>query len=189
VDASNLPDGPVTVCVISADASVPDNPSSADQSKTAMSANHSDQKCDTVTLDRSVPTPLPTDPGTSGTPATPSTPSTPEPGAPTPVATPAPGGLRIGSLTVLVPKRIKIGKAKRLVVDANASEAGRLSLRLMRGKKVVSRLSVGLSAGRTKQQLRLPKHLKAGTYTVRIAFKANGAGWAATGAAKISARK
>jgi hypothetical protein len=177
VDASNLPDGPVTVCVISADASVPDNPGSADQSRSAMNANHSDEKCDTVTLDRSVPAPPPTDPGTPG------------PGTPTPGATPGAGGLQIGSLTVLVPKRIKIGRARQLLVGAHAGQAGRLSLRLMRGKKVVSRLSVGLSAGRTEQRLRLPKRLKAGTYTVRIAFKASGAAWAATGTAKISARK
>ena len=33
VDASQLPDGPVTVCAIAADAAVPDNPSSADQTR------------------------------------------------------------------------------------------------------------------------------------------------------------
>jgi hypothetical protein len=48
---------------------------------------------------------------------------------------------------------------------------------------------VGLSAGQTKQRLRLPKRLKAGAYTVQIAFKANGAGWAASGKAKVSARR
>ena len=100
-----------------------------------------------------------------------------------------PGGLKIGSLSILVPKRVKIGKVKQLVIAANASEAGRLSLRLTRGKKVISRLSVGLSAGQTKQRLRLPKGLKAGTYTVKIAFKANGAGWAASGAAKVALRR
>ena len=74
-------------------------------------------------------------------------------------------------------------------VGAHASQAGRLSLRLVRGKKVVSRLSVGLSAGQTKQRLRLPKRLKKGTYTVKIAFKANGTAWAATGTTKVSARR
>ena len=88
-----------------------------------------------------------------------------------------------------MPKRVKIGKVKQLVIAANASEAGRLSLRLMRGKKVISRLSVGLSAGQTKQRLRLPKGLKPGTYTVKIAFKADGAGWAASGAAKVALRR
>ena len=88
-----------------------------------------------------------------------------------------------------MPKRIKIGKVKQLVVGADASQAGQLSLRLTRGKKVVSRLSVGLSAGQTKQRLRLPKGLKAGTYTVKIAFKASGSGWAATGTTKVSARR
>jgi hypothetical protein len=181
VDASQLPDGPVTICVKAADASVPDNPSSADQSRPATQANLSDAQCDTVTLDRSVPPPPDTgtpDPGTPG-------PGTPAPGASDGI----PGGLKIGSLSILVPKRVKLGKAKQLVIAANASEAGRLSLRLMRGKKVISRLSVGLSAGQTKQHLRLPKGLKAGTYTVRIAFRANGAGWAASGAAKVALRR
>jgi hypothetical protein len=181
-DASQLPDGPVTVCARSADASVPDNPASATQTASATQANLSDAHCDTVTLDRSVPAP---DPGTPD-PGTP-TPGTPDPGTPTPDATP--GGLQIGSLNILVPKRIKIGKVKQLVVAADASQAGRLSLSLTRGKKVYSRLSVGLSAGQTKQRLRLPKRLKAGTYTVKIAFKASGAGWAATGTTKVSARR
>jgi hypothetical protein len=180
VDASALPDGPVTVCVIAADASVPDNASSADQSGTAMQANHSDEKCDTVTLDRSVPVP-PVDPGTSD-------PGPSDPGTPIPGATPG-AGLQIGSLNILVPKRIKTGRVRQLVVAANASQAGRLALSLTRGKKVYSRLSVGLSAGQTKQRLRLPKRLKAGTYTVRIAFKASGAGWAATGTTKIALRR
>jgi hypothetical protein len=186
VDASQLPDGPVTICVISADASVPDNPSSANQSGSAMQANHSDEKCDTVTLDRSVPTP----PG-GGTPdpGTPDT-DTPNPGAPAPGESAGiPGGLQIGSLSILVPRKVKIGKTKQLVIGAHASQAGQLSLRLVRGKKVVSRLSVGLSAGQTKQRLRLPRRLRAGTYTVKIAFKAIGTSWAATGATKVSARR
>jgi hypothetical protein len=187
LDASQLPDGPVTVCARSADASVPDNPAGADQSKPASSANLSDASCDTVTLDRSVPPPA--DGG--GTPADPTpadpTPATPAPTSPTPA--PAIKGIRIGSLTVAVPKRVKLGKVKQLVLSAHATQAGQMSLRLTRGKKVYSRLSVGLSTGLTKQRLRLPKRLKAGTYTVKIAFKASGAGWAATGTTKISARK
>ena len=88
-----------------------------------------------------------------------------------------------------MPKRIKIGKVRQLVVGANASQPGRLSLSLTRGRKVYSRPDVGLWAGQTKQRLRLPKGLKAGTYTVKIAFKASGAGWAATGTTKVSARR
>jgi hypothetical protein len=192
-DASQLPDGPVTVCARSADASVPDNPASATQTGTATQANLSDAQCDTVTLERSVPAPDPgtTDPGTPnpGTtdPGTPN-PGTSDPGTPNPGATPGPG-LQIGSLNILVPKRIKIGKERQLMVGANASQAGRLTLSLTRGRKVYSRLSVGLSAGKTKQRLRLPKRLKAGTYTVKIAFKANGTGWTATGTTKVSARR
>jgi hypothetical protein len=186
LDASQLPEGPVTVCVRSADASVPDNPSSADQSRPATQANLSDAQCDTVTLDRSVPQP-PDDGGS--TPADPA-PADPTPADPTPT-TPAPAikGLKVGSLTVVVPKQVKLGKVKQLVLRAHATQAGKLTLRLTRGRKVYSRLSVGLSAGETKQRLRLPKGLKAGTYTVKIAFKESGAGWSATGTTKISARK
>ena len=88
-----------------------------------------------------------------------------------------------------MPKRVKIGKAKQLVIGATAGEAGRLTLQLTHGGKVYSRLSVGLSTGSTKQRLRLPKRLKAGTYAVKIAFRAAGAGWAATGTTKVSARR
>jgi hypothetical protein len=193
VDASQLPDGPVTICVISADASVPDNPASANQSGTSMQANHSDEKCDTVTLDRSVPPPAGGgDPGT-GDPGTGNpTPADPTPATPTPTSpTPATGvkGLQIGSLTVVVPKRAKLGRVKQLVLGAHATQAGQLTLRLVRGRKVYSRLAVGLSAGETQQRLRLPKRLKAGTYTVKIAFKVNGVSWAASGAAKVAFRR
>ena len=101
----------MTVCARSADASVPDNPSGANQSRQASQANLSDASCDTVMLDRSVPQPpagggdpTPADP----TPADP-TPADPTPSTPTPT-TPTLKGLQIGDLTVLVPKRIKIGK-------------------------------------------------------------------------------
>jgi hypothetical protein len=56
VDASQLPDGPATVCAIAADAAVPNNPSSANQTGQASQANLSDAKCDTVVLDRQGPT-------------------------------------------------------------------------------------------------------------------------------------
>ena len=88
-----------------------------------------------------------------------------------------------------MPKRLNIGKVRQLVVAANASQAGRLTLSLTRGGKVYSRLSVGLSAGKTKQRLRLPRRLAAGTYTVKIVFRASGAAWAATGTTKVSARR
>jgi PKD repeat protein len=56
LDASDLPDGPVSACIIAADASIPDNPNGPDQSGSAVSANHSDAKCDTIVLDRVAPT-------------------------------------------------------------------------------------------------------------------------------------
>jgi plastocyanin len=274
-DASQLPDGPVTVCVRAADAAVPNNPSSANQTGSATQANLSDAQCDTVVLDRQGPsltvnasktvvqvgeqvafsrdasdsgTGLDasssrwefgdgTAPGTgdsashsfaqpgtyevtfsvkdmagnesvakktvtvespptdtaSGGGSTPDGGSTPgdgsTPGGGSTPDVPVAGGVRIGSVTVVVPKRFRLGKAKRLALRARADQAGELTLRLMRGKKVYSRLAVGLSAGESTQRLRLPKGLKAGTYTVKIAFKPEGASWTAAGTAKVVLRK
>jgi hypothetical protein len=186
VDASQLPDGPVTICVISA----------TRRCRTTRARQTSPgPRCRRTTPTRSATPSLSTgacrrrpaagtpDPGTPDT-------DTPNPGAPAPGESAGiPGGLQIGSLSILVPRKVKIGKTKQLVIGAHASQAGQLSLRLVRGKKVVSRLSVGLSAGQTKQRLRLPRRLRAGTYTVKIAFKAIGTSWAATGATKVSARR
>lgn len=258
VDASQLPDGPVTVCAIAADAAVPNNPSSANQTGSATQANHSNSQCDSVVLDRQGPTlavnasktvvlageqvslsPEASDsgagldasasrwefgdgasamtggatthsfdqPGTyvvsfrardkvgnestaqksitvqappaGGTTTTPEVPVTN--GGPLP-------GVRTGGVRVIVPKGVRLGKAKRLVLRADAEQAGTLTLRLTRGKKVLSRLTVGLAPGETTQRLRLPKGLKRGTYTVKIAFKAKGASYTAAGATKIAVK-
>jgi plastocyanin len=50
-----VPDGPVWACVIAADASIPDNPSSADQRQSAEKANLSAPACDSVVVDRTAP--------------------------------------------------------------------------------------------------------------------------------------
>ncbi|MGZ6708590.1 MAG: PKD domain-containing protein [Solirubrobacteraceae bacterium] len=52
---SPAPDGPVWACVVAADASIPDNPSSADQRQSAEKANLSSPACDKVILDRAAP--------------------------------------------------------------------------------------------------------------------------------------
>jgi hypothetical protein len=49
------PDGPVTLCVSSADAAVPDKPNSSDQAGSAAQANLSLKTCDSITLDRTKP--------------------------------------------------------------------------------------------------------------------------------------
>ena len=57
VETSSIdpPDGPLFVCVTSADSSIPDNPSSSNQSATADKANLSDKTCDSVVMDRTAP--------------------------------------------------------------------------------------------------------------------------------------
>src|SRR3954451_14568096 len=52
---ADAPDGPVTVCVISADSAVPDSPSNSNQIASASQANLSSKSCDSVTLDRTKP--------------------------------------------------------------------------------------------------------------------------------------
>ena len=54
--SSPAPDGPVWACVRAADAAIPDNPSSANQSQSAEKANLSDPQCDGIVLDRAAPT-------------------------------------------------------------------------------------------------------------------------------------
>ncbi|HMJ02877.1 MAG TPA: PKD domain-containing protein [Conexibacter sp.] len=273
VDASELPDGPVTICVVAADASVPNNAGSPDQTRNASQANLSDKQCDTVVLDRQGPSLALNasktvtltgeqvafsadasdsvsgiDTATSswefgdGTPAAagsvashsfdrpgtyvvsfrakdkagnettaqksitveaPPSGGTPSPGDSTPPpsgGTPSPGGstpppggsalpgIRIGGVRVIVPKAVRLGKARQLVLRAQAEQAGVLTLRLTRGKKIYSRLSVGLAPGETTQRLRLPKRLERGTYMVKIAFKATGGSYTAAGTAKVVLR-
>ena len=53
--ASPAPDGTVWACVIAADASIPDNPTSSNQSQSAEKANLSAPACDGVILDRAAP--------------------------------------------------------------------------------------------------------------------------------------
>jgi plastocyanin len=52
---SPAPDGPLWACVRAADAAIPDNPSSSNQSASADKANLSDPACDGVVLDRTAP--------------------------------------------------------------------------------------------------------------------------------------
>ena len=53
--ATPAPDGPVWACAIAADASIPDNPTNANQAQSADKANLSNAVCDSVVLDRAAP--------------------------------------------------------------------------------------------------------------------------------------
>lgn len=55
IEGSAIPDGPVKFCAIAADAAIPDNPNSADQTGTADKANLSTGTCDTILVDRVAP--------------------------------------------------------------------------------------------------------------------------------------
>ncbi len=51
----NPPDGPLFVCAIAADSSIPDNPTSSNQGSTPDQANLSEKACDSVVMDRTPP--------------------------------------------------------------------------------------------------------------------------------------
>ncbi len=105
----------------------------------------------TVTVN-APPSRRPRDPGRRRTPDDPGTPNDrPDPDDP------APGdgrlaSVQVGGVTVLVPKRVRLGRIKQLALGARADQAGRLTLRLVRNGKVYSRLTVGLAPGETSQQ-------------------------------------
>ncbi len=52
-----------------------------------------------------------------------------------------------------------------------------------------SKLTVAVTPGSSKHALKLSKRLKAGGYSLAIAFKPGGASWTATGKAKIALLK
>jgi PKD repeat protein len=54
-DSPPVPDGPVTLCAISADGAIPDNPASSNQNQTADKANLSAAQCGYVIVDRTAP--------------------------------------------------------------------------------------------------------------------------------------
>ena len=149
LDASQLPDGPVTVCARSADASVPDNPSGADQcarpARRTSPTPAATRSCSTAPCPRR-PAPAVT---RSGTP-----PDTP---AADPLLRPSDAGRRPPppphpqAASDRRPHRSSVPKPDQDRQDeaarggANASPGGPAhDSTLTRGKKVVSRLSVGL---------------------------------------------
>jgi hypothetical protein len=94
--------------------------------------------------------------------------------------------VQIGSVTVLVPKRVRLGRLRQLLLHARTEQAGVLTLRLVRGKRVYASRTVRLAPGESKQRLRLPTRLKHGSYTVKIAFRPTGVEWTAAGTARIA---
>jgi hypothetical protein len=56
LSATAVADGPLSLCVISADAAVPDKPFNSNQAGDAGQANLSNRVCDSITIDRTAPT-------------------------------------------------------------------------------------------------------------------------------------
>jgi plastocyanin len=153
--------------------------------------------------------PGPSDPGPSdpGEPA-PSDPADPRPSDPTkpgakpPVNDPADGlseeeiakaagggkvaRTRIDSLTLLIPKRVRLAKARRaLVLGVATGQAGQLEIQLVRRGRAIARMQKVIAAGAGKQRLRLPRRLRTGVYTLKVSFTKAGADWAASGGTKV----
>jgi plastocyanin len=93
---------------------------------------------------------------------------------------------QIGNVSVLAPKRFRLGKSARLVVGVTTEQGGQLTFTLVRGKKTYSRLSVAVKPGINRQKLKLPKGVKPGTYSLKVSFKPSGQSWAVNGSAKIA---
>jgi plastocyanin len=282
IEGSNIPDGPVKFCAIAADAAIPDNPNSADQSGSPDKANLSAGTCDTILVDRIAPsasvaptattvtagqtvgfsgsaadagsglaagaqwdfgdgTPSAngdttyhsfTQPGTytvkwrvadaagnekvTSTVVTVKAASTgggPVGGGPggggsgggsngggsggsggnsggngggsgsnggssggASGGSSGGGGSESATLRVVAPKRVKLTRRLRSIpVRVTTDQAGRLSMKLLKGKRRHARSASLLSAGTTTRRLRLPKRLRAGRHVLKVAFTPQGA--------------
>jgi hypothetical protein len=165
-------DGLWRVCVRGADSAVPDTTSW--QSAGPAQANLSDLACTTITLDRSAP-PVVTPPVVTPPVVTP-------PVVTPPVVTPPASA---GSITLRVPKTQKRSR-RTLPLAFTADRAGRASVTLFKGARVIAGGSKRLGPGTTAYALRLPaRRPAAGRYVVSVSFVARGAVQATTRVAKV----
>ncbi len=98
----------------------------------------------------------------------------------------------IAGLDVSAPRSFKLKRGAQLPVVLDAEGPGVVALALVKGAKVVARGGTTLTAaGVSVAKLKLPKGLKAGSYSLRVSFTPNGAPKATTKklAVKISASK
>ena len=267
---SPAPDGPLWACVRAADAAIPDNPSSTNQSASADKANLSDPACDGVVLDRTAPAvsiaasatavevgdlvtfqsqatdatsgvgaqsawtwgdntaggsgasathtftqaghyevklTVADNAGNEGTATKTITVSAPRDGGTTPgggtttpgggtttpgggTTTPGggtttPGGdvaAPAATIALSAPRKLAAAKARTIRVALTTSAAGKVQLALVRAGRIVSRGGTAVAAGTSAYELKLPKGVKAGRYTIKAIYTT------VTGAARTAGR-
>ena len=119
----------------------------------------------------------PSDPQPDEQPTNPQQPANPQPSTP---------GSVQGGLSVLVPKKFRLGSGRRnLVIGTTADRAGMLSLKLVRKGRVIATFKRAIEAGSAKRKLRLPRKPRVGRYTLTVSFSAGEAQAAATRSYRI----
>jgi plastocyanin len=97
--------------------------------------------------------------------------------------------VRVGALKIIVPKRFVAGK-RTMLVAVRASTAGSVTLAFLRGSKALVRKSASLGGpGTYTIRLKMPRKLPAGTYVLRVTYRATGAAKATTKTVKITVRR
>ena len=92
----------------------------------------------------------------------------------------------VAGLSVVAPKTLKLAKAKSVTLALTPNSAGAAQVTLVKGSKIVASKGAKFGAAATYSlKLKLPRKLKAGAYTLRIAFTPTGQTKAVTKALKL----
>ena len=87
----------------------------------------------------------------------------------------------LGGLGVTAPKRVRLdGRRKSLLIGVTTAKAGRLSLKLARGRRVGAKATSAIAAGGVGRKLKLARGMRAGKYTLAVSFTPRGASGAVT---------
>ena len=92
----------------------------------------------------------------------------------------------VGGLGVIAPKTLKFGKAKALVLALTPEAAGKADVALLKGSKIVAKKGATFgAAGTYSLKLKLPRKVKAGSYSIKVSYTPAGAPKAVTKSLKV----
>jgi PKD repeat protein len=81
----------------------------------------------------------------------------------------------VGGLSLVAPKRFTAGK-RTLMLAATTTSAGKASIAVLKGSKIVARKGATFAGpGTYAVNVRLPKRLKPGSYSIKVSFTPAGA--------------